>query len=320
MAYNNGYYKKAIEIILADKKARQKQYEQRLNELYNSVPELGDIDAELSSIGAKAMMAAMAGKTDDVKIYELKSAELQAKKAEIFKSTEIQAPVASCQKCNDTGYLGNSLCECVKLIAKKLVMQDMSEQMPIEEQGFHNFDLKYYPDVSGKDGINPREHMGNIFNTIKNYADSFSRHSENLILIGNVGLGKTHLTMAIIKSVIEKGYGVIYGSAQNLFLQVQNEYLLNAGSMDKLDAILNIDLLVIDDLGAEIQSSFAKNLVNNIINTRINNSLPTIINTNLSFSQIEEYYTARVSSRIVGNYKLIPFYGKDIRRIKALNK
>ena len=54
-----------------------------------------------------------------------------------------------------------------------------------------------------------------------------------------------------------------------------------------------------------------------IINTRMNYSLPTIISTNLSLKELEERYTRRISSRIIGEYAVLDFFGKDIRQIKS---
>ena len=80
--------------------------------------------------------------------------------------------------------------------------------------------------------------------------------------------------------------------------------------------ILDCDLLVIDDLGAEFATQFTNAALYNIINTRINYSLPTIINTNLSLKELEEKYTRRISSRIIGEYAVLDFFGYDIRQIK----
>ena len=84
--------------------------------------------------------------------------------------------------------------------------------------------------------------------------------------------------------------------------------------------MIKSDLLIIDDLGAEVSTSFAKSALYNLINTRLLSGRPTIINTNLTMKEIEARYTARISSRLIGNYEAYKFIGTDIRQQKALEK
>lgn len=320
MAYNNEYYIKAKEIIISARKKKLKEYNAMLSATYNAVPRLYEIDRTLSSIGAKAMAAAMAGNTQSIDEFKKQSDALQKEKNQILSEAEIIEPAFACPICQDTGLVNNKFCLCVKQLAKQLVFEDLSSKMPIENQNFDNFSLEYYSDKANEFGVSPKENMIEALEEIKDYAENFPNKKKSLIFIGGVGLGKTHLSMAIINAVIEKGFGVVYGPAQNLFSQVEKEHFSYSGSTEKLDAMLNSDLLVIDDLGTEISSSFTKNLLYNIINTRINSGLPTIISTNLSLSQLEKQYTSRVTSRIIGNFELIKFFGEDIRQQKALMK
>ena len=81
--------------------------------------------------------------------------------------------------------------------------------------------------------------------------------------------------------------------------------------------VLECDLLVIDDLGAEFVTQFTNAALYNIINTRINLGLPTIISSNLTLQEIENEYSTRISSRIIGEYSILCFEGKDIRQLKS---
>ena len=82
------------------------------------------------------------------------------------------------------------------------------------------------------------------------------------------------------------------------------------------DNVLNADLLILDDLGAEFSTSFTVSMVYNIINTRILKGLPTIISTNLWYDEISDKYGNRVYSRIIGNYTPLEFAGRDVRQLK----
>ena len=116
---------------------------------------------------------------------------------------------------------------------------------------------------------------------------------------------------------IARGYGVVYGSAPNMFSQLEREHFGRGYSDESVrDDILNCELLIIDDLGVEFSTQFTVAQLHNIINTRILHSLPTIISTNIDSQSLGELYTQRIASRIFGCYKLIQFCGKDIRQIK----
>ena len=78
---------------------------------------------------------------------------------------------------------------------------------------------------------------------------------------------------------------------------------------------LDCDLLIIDDLGTELNNSFTSSQLFYCINERMNMSRSTIISTNLSLKQLRDSYTDRVTSRIM-RYRIIPLYGRDIRVLK----
>ncbi len=176
--------------------------------------------------------------------------------------------------------------------------------------------MKYYSET----GDNARRRMTAILKRCKEYVINFNPNtSANLLFMGQSGLGKTHLTLAIVSGVIEKGYTVIYGPCENLFSLIEREKFSgeNKGSYD---AMINCDLLVLDDLGAEMTTTFSRAALYNLINTRMLSKKPTIINTNLTIKEIEERYTARVASRLIGSYNANKFLGDDIRQQKILGK
>lgn len=306
MAYKSEYYERAITAIKDAKKLREKEYEYKLAELYAAVPELTVIENRLAAIGAESMSAAMGGNKARLDELAIETKTLASQKNEILKSAKLKAPTPACKLCGDTGYNGTQLCECARQKARELVFNDLSEQLPLEAQPFDSFSLDYYEGAAKKQ-------MTAVYKFVKKYAEGFSRRSESLLFTGGVGLGKTHLSMAVINEVTKAGYGVVYGSAQNLFSKIEKEHFSFSGESDKIDAVLECDLLVIDDLGTEFLSSFIVSQFYNIINTRITSGKPTIINTNLSPAEIEERYTPRVLSRIVGNYKALKFDGTDNR-------
>jgi DNA replication protein DnaC len=230
----------------------------------------------------------------------------------------VEKPGYICSLCEDSGYKDGKLCSCVTDIAKSLAFNEMSSKMPVSECCFENFDLNYYSDVADASGAVPRKRAASILKLCKDFSDNFSRDSRSLLFMGDAGLGKTHLSLAIVSAVSAKGFGVVYGSAQNLFSAAEKEHFSYGGETDAIDSLLNCDLLVIDDLGTEFYSPYTASLFYNIINSRLLSRRPTVINTNLSFDELEKRYSARITSRFIGSYDMKKFIGNDIRQIKAM--
>ena len=313
-------YKKAFENIKQRLKEKQRQREMLLASAYKQNPRLAEIDRELSSIGASIAIATISGGKEKVDDIRKISKTLTAEKNAILEKADVPEIKFECDICSDTGLVSGKICECVKKEAAKVMALELSKEMPLCDCCFENFDLKFYLDRADNEGQNPRRRMTAILKLCREYVINFNPEtSSNLLFMGNTGLGKTHLTLAIVSGVIEKGFLPIYGSAENLFTCIENEKFAGEGR-GSYEAILNCDLLVIDDLGAEMSTQFTKSVLYNLINTRILTRKPTIINTNLSMKQIEERYTPRISSRLIGNYEGQRFLGNDIRQQKLLNK
>ena len=115
--------------------------------------------------------------------------------------------------------------------------------------------------------------------------------------------------------------GSAYGTAQTFALSLERERFTRTEESgdDTLDLLNDCDLLIIDDLGMEISSSYIMSAIYNVIDTRIMLKKPTIISTNLSMLELEKRYTERFVSRVIGFYDRLPFRGKDIRMQKKLN-
>lgn len=288
---------------------------------YEQLPRLGEIDRELAALGSQIALTAISGDSAGLETLKGRITALSEEKSGLLKKAQVKETKAECQKCGDTGYLPDGrLCSCVKTLAKKIFTERLSREMPLSECRFDNFNLNYYPD--GSDGSpNVRKKMTAILKLCREYVLHFSPESSpNLLFMGETGLGKTHLTLSIVSGVIEKGYDVIYGSAFNLLSQVEQEQFSGSGSKESYNAMLSCDLLVIDDLGTEFITPFAQTTIYNLINTRLLSKKPTIINTNLSMAEIENRYTERIASRLIGCYTARRFSGSDVRQLKAMEK
>ncbi len=313
-------YKKAFENKAQRLKAKTQKKEAMLKSAYMTDLRLSEIDQCLSQIGSALAITALSGDKKKLGTLKNQSQALSAEKEALLKKVGVPEIEYECDICQDTGLVSGKVCDCIKREAAFVMIKELSREMPLGESKFENFDLKYYPDKTDENGENPRQRMTSVLKLCREYVINFSPDSsKNLLFMGSSGLGKTHLTLAIVSGVIEKGFLPIYGSAENLFSRIDAEKFSSEGK-GTYEAMLNCDLLVIDDLGAEMVTSSTKSALYNLVNTRILKRKPTIINTNLSMKEIETKYTARISSRFIGEYEWNRFLGVDIRQQKLLKK
>lgn len=294
-------------------------------ELFSAVPRLRDIEKELSDCGLKTVRCVISRSPDIKGVIEKlreENMKLQKERVEILKSLQLPADYLEvkfdCPVCKDEGYVDGRMCSCYQKELKKYTYNKLNRSSHLKLSDFSKFNLSYYPDITPEgSAVSIRNKMEQIYSFCVSYAKNFCDKSGNILMSGATGLGKTFLSLCIASAAIEKGYGVIYSSAQNLLNNLEREKF---GSSESgiLDDVLECDLLIIDDLGTEFVTSFTVATVYNIINTRINTGKPVIINTNLSLSAMQEVYSERIVSRIIGEYTILKFVGNDIRQIKKL--
>lgn len=226
----------------------------------------------------------------------------------------------NCKKCEDSGYRNGKRCDCLKRLVTKYNVLEFNSSNEMAAASFQSFYLRYYSDVKDNTLQSPKEIMTDILSFCTGYALKFHKHSPSIMMLGDTGLGKTHLSLSIAGEIMQNGYSALYSSAPDLFRRLQNEYYgKGEQGVDTMDTLLKADLVIIDDLGAEIENQFNISALYNLINMRLNANRPVIISTNLTLKLIEKRYTDRVASRIMTMYKCLKFVGKDIRQIKLRN-
>ena len=222
----------------------------------------------------------------------------------------------TCPICNDSGYVNGSRCQCFNELIKKFTVDELNESCKIELHDFDEFNLGLYSNIPDeKSSIIPRERMNEILIQCRNYVDTFSKNSCSLFFLGKTGLGKTFLSSMIAKSLIEKRFNVVFDSINNFLIMAENEHFGRSNG-NTVETIINADLVILDDLGSEFSTPFNNSTLYNIINTRINMEVPTIVSTNLSLSELNEKYDDRIISRLTGMYTPFRFFGTDIRQVK----
>ncbi|MBE6647942.1 MAG: hypothetical protein E7614_00290 [Ruminococcaceae bacterium] len=289
--------------------------ERKKKKLYNDIPALEKIDIDISSCGFKLMKASLDESEDyDSALERIKAEtiELREKRKKLLAENNLPEnvcePVYSCKNCNDTGYKDGKMCDCLRKAVAILSYKESGLGTALTAQTFDNFNLSYY--LAGNDS-EVFERMTNLYADAKAYANNFCGKG-NLLMIGGTGLGKTHLSTSIAKTVIEKGYTVVYESAQKIFDIFEDKKFGRTPDADT-EKFGNADLLIVDDLGTEHITQFTVSVLYNLINERCNNSKAMIISTNLTPEELKNTYKPRIFSRLLGEFKFMPFHGKDIR-------
>lgn len=320
VAYSEKIYRLATEILAERKTTAEEKAVSKHDKIAAKFPEILELEGRMrQSAYGLVKVIGMGEKTAEY-IEQLKNENLQAQ--DEIKNILVSAgysenefdPVYTCTKCSDSGFYNGKLCDCHIELLRRLSYEQLCKESPLQISTFDDFDLNYYKNNSEAYDI-----MSRNFDFCKNYAQNFDTSVSSIMMFGETGLGKTHLSLAIAGEVLKKGYGVVYGSAQNLFSAVEREHFGRSdnpdGSTEKM--LLECDLLILDDLGAEFITNFTTATLNNIITTRLLTSKPTIISTNLKMTEFDSKYSRRITSRIISEFRLLNFKGKDVRQQKS---
>ena len=236
-----------------------------------------------------------------------------------------------CKKCGGSGiYVKNGLafqCNCLQDSADSRRYAASRLPSKLLNCNFEDFDLSLYPETvcTERSGKVYREVAKSALQAAKTFAEQNVKHAggKGLFIYGNVGSGKTYLCSAIANYLLENGKGVLFIVVPDLLDEIRASYSGDSelSEIQVLRQATNAYVLILDDLGAHNYTEWAKNKIYSIINNRLNNNRPTIINSNLNLGQIERYLGERTTSRIV---ELCDIYGlfvpKDIRHIKNLER
>lgn len=280
------------------------------------IPELREIRLSLAESGLAIMKATLAGDTAKIDGIRSQNEALRRKKASLLLEHGYPQDYTDvhyeCSDCHDTGYADSKLCHCMReaLTLEGIEASGLGEL--VRTQTFDTFSLDYYDGTS-------RDIAKRNLDILRGFADSFSGKGDpSFLMIGNTGLGKTHLSSSVAMAVLRRGFDVMYVTAGSLFSVFERQRFGDGHVGDGTDdRFYDAELLIIDDLGTEISNQFTRSCLYNIINSRLISGRSTIINTNLTQAKIRETYDDRITSRLFGEYRPLMFYGNDIRRQKV---
>lgn len=299
--------------------------EARKHELQMKIPGLWELDREIARAGSEIMGAVLNAATPEERDLMIarakeKNCALQEERAKLLAENGYPPDYTDvryeCVLCGDTGFVGTKMCACMR---KTLILAGYESSgigNLLKEQTFESFSLDFFR--ANSKALSAAKYN---LDTLRAFAEGFSdKKSENFLLIGGTGRGKTHLSSAVAGRIIERGYDAYYISAVNLFRDFEKmQFGRGFGESENIARCFGADLLIIDDLGTELTNQFTVSVLYDIVDTRINSRKSTIISTNLMHDDLRKRYWDRVTSRLFGEYKPLLFDGVDVRAWKVRN-
>ena len=313
-----GFEQKITEQYEKIRENEKKALKNRKEEIAKKLPKIIAIDNQIQKLSLSLPLSILRGISEnELNLIKEKITILRQEKYELLVSNGYNMNYLTlhyqCEKCKDTGYIGNTKCSCYKSKLITLYYEAFELQTSLRNCNFKKFNMNLFSNEFDKHHkLSQRKNMEQICNKItKRYIPNFSNHNANLLLCGPSGTGKTFLSWCIAKELLDRGYLVIYKTSAEIMSDLRNIVIENNSTLK--DLLINCDLLIIDDLGTELTNSFTISELFIILNTRLLNGKKTIISTNLNPAQLGELYSQRIFSRIFDKFKMIKFIGDDLR-------
>jgi DNA replication protein DnaC len=159
--------------------------------------------------------------------------------------------------------------------------------------------------------------------SVEKWADQYPLDKTGLLLVGPSGVGKTHLSVAAIKRLLNKGVHCLFCDYRELLKQIQNSYnpTVHPTELQRLRPLFESDIVVLDDLGAVKPSEWVWDTVSLVLNTRYNENRTTIITANFEDGPaatgrkdtLGDRIGERMRSRLFEMCRLVKVDGKDFR-------
>ena len=325
MALSNSQYDAIMREYGRQQIENHHKLEERRKEIYARLPVVRQLEAEIAERSVACAKKLLEGDKSVLDRLKEDLKDLREQKSLIIRAAGYPDDYLElhyrCPDCRDTGLIDGRKCHCFLQAQMKLLHAQSNLEDVLERENFNALSYEYYDDteILSQLGITNAAYMRRVVAGCREFVRDFDKKHDNLLFTGSTGVGKTFLTNCIARELMDDFHSVIYLTASDLFdVFSRNKFDYdNAEDMkDMYRFILDCDLLIIDDLGTELNNSFTSSQLFYCINERMNMSRSTIISTNLTLARLRDSYTDRVTSRIMSGYRVIPLYGGDIRLLK----
>ena len=223
MALSNSQYDNLMHTYEKRRSDNEYRLRRRYEEAYSAIPKLREIDDAISSLSVERGRQLLDG--DGSALSSLKSdiQKLLSKKYALLRENHFPEGYLEmhyvCGDCQDTGYIGDRKCHCLEKAIINLLYEQSNLNNVLASENFSTFSLDYYSPghIDPKTGRSSRDAIEAALKACHDFVDNFASGSDNLLLYGDIGVGKTFLSHCIAKELLEKSYSVIYFSASRLF-------------------------------------------------------------------------------------------------------
>ena len=228
--------------------------------------------------------------------------------------------MTACPDCGGTGWLSREVdgvqraerCHCRAAAAAKRVFESARIPNRYAKSDFKGF-IRY-----GNDDLL------HAVQRAEKFASDFPAVKKGLGFIGGPGIGKTHLAIAVLRAVLDKGCTGIYWDTIELLAEIRATF--KGTSAESESAILEqaeqVDLLVLDDLAAHRRTEWVNEMMNLVINRRYSQNRPLVFTSNYGDGPIEDLDSLhvrlgyRIRSRLLGSCEFLEFEGADFRQYR----
>ncbi len=300
------------------RRENERLYDERLQRIYSSYPELKEYDDEIAVAGLDLAFAGVRG--TDGSSLKAKYDELTASREKFISEKGIdpsyREQIYTCPVCRDTGYIVKEdgpaeKCGCFKKRESEILLEESGMSGILEKNNFSVMRTDLMDDEN-------KAHFLKAVDLCRDFIATFDTDYRNIMFCGTVGTGKSFLSACIASELLASYHSVVYMSAKTLFDSLAEAQFAKGDAAEAAalrDRIYDCDLLIIDDLGTEMTNSFVGTELFTIINERFNARRSVIISTNLELPLLRDRYSDRIFSRITGSYDVLKMCGPDLRSV-----